>query len=243
MMIGSAALTAALLCSSAAQALTIGQTDAFEDGTTQGWGVPGASPNPPVNVATGGPNGTGDGYLQLVASGAGAGAAGSRLSVLNSGQWAGNYLATGIRTIRMDVNNFGPDDLYLRLLFEDFEGAGPPVNLALTEDSQFVPAGSDWTEVAFSIDLDNLVALLGTALGAVTDTDTLRIFHNPDPAFPGPGVGIPTVNVTLGVDNITAVPEPSAPTLALAVGLSLLAASAVRHRLGARNAPGQVFNR
>jgi len=41
------------------------------------------------------------------------------------------------------------------------------------------------------------------------DTDTLRIFHNPDPTFPGPGAGIPPVTATLGVDNMTAlVPEP-----------------------------------
>jgi hypothetical protein len=56
------------------------------------------------------------------------------------------------------------------------------------------------------------------------NTDTLRIFHNPDPNFPGPGIGIPAVNAQLGVDNITAaVPEPATVSL-LAGGLFLLLA-------------------
>ena len=70
-------------------AVTVGQIDDFQDGTTMGWFVPGASANPPANVPTGGPGGTGDAYLQLIATrGAGPG---SRLAVLNEGQWGGNY--------------------------------------------------------------------------------------------------------------------------------------------------------
>jgi hypothetical protein len=201
--------------------------DTFEDGTTQGWGVPGLSPNPPANVATGGPGGAGDNYLQLVATGTPA--AGGRLAVLNSSQWAGNYLDAGITSISMHVNNFGPDSLVLRLLFEDFEGPGPPENLVLTLAGVIVPANSGWVSVAFDLSLANLaVDTFGTVVGAMSDVDTIRIFHNPDPTFPGPGVGIPPVNVTLGVDDITthAVPEPS--TLALLGGG--LAAAVARRR-------------
>lgn len=207
-------------------AATIGQTDTFEDGTVMGWFVPGLSPVPPSNVSTGGPAGVGDAYLLLMAIG-GAGA-GSRLSALNDSQWAGNYVAAGVTLIRMNVYNFGPDDLYLRLLFEDFDGAGPPVNLALSATPVFVPAGSGWMTVEFPIAPGNLIVdTFGSAIGALTSTDTLRIFHNPDPTFPGPGVGIPAVIVSLGVDNITAVgvaeiPEPGALSLLTGGLLALL---------------------
>jgi hypothetical protein len=120
----------------------------------------------------------------------------------------------------MDVNNFGPEDLHLRLLFEAFSMPGPPDHLALSANAVVVPANSGWTRIQFPITpADLVIDTFGTVTGALTDMDTLRIFHNPDPTFPGPGVGIPTVNVTLGVDNITAlVPEPGTVWL-LAGGL------------------------
>lgn len=218
--------TSMLLSPRGASGVTVGQIDTFSDGTTMNWFVPGAHPSPPDNQPTGGPNGSGDAYLGIMALGGGG--PGSHLSVLNSGQWAGNYLGAEVTRIRMDVNNFGPDDLYLRLLFGDLDGAGPPTNLALTAQAQFVPAGSGWITVEFPIaPADLVVETFGTAAGALSSTDTLRIFHNPAPTFPGPGVGIPPVNATLGVDNVTAVPEPLAYQL-LAVGVVLLGYGVVR---------------
>jgi hypothetical protein len=222
---------AALLAVAAtADAIPIGP-DTFEDATTMGWGVPGLSPVPPTNVATGGPAGGGDGFLQLQAN-AGLGDAGSRLSVLNQTQWTGDFRAAGITAISMDVNNFGPDDLVLRLLFEDFDGPGPPVNLALTFSDVVVPAGSGWTSVVFDLSAANLVAgAFGTVEGALTDVGVMRIFHNPAAAFPGPGVGIPKVTTTLGVDNITAIVEGTVPEPATgALLLGGLAAALVRAR-------------
>jgi PEP-CTERM motif len=160
--------------------------------------------------------------------------AGGRLSVLNESQWTGNYLASGVTLIQMDVNNFGPSDLYLRLLFEDFGAVpGPPLNLALSAQAISVPAGSGWTTAFFPITpADLIVETFGTAIGALSDTNTLRIFHNPNPAFPGPGVGIPTVNVTLGVDNIealssTPIPEP---VTMLLLGSGLLGLAGLRKK-------------
>jgi hypothetical protein len=204
-------------------AVTVGQIDTFQDGTTMGWHVPGASPNPPANVPNGGPTGAGDAYLQLVATGVAG--PGGRLAVLNTSQWTGDYLTAGITAIRMDVNNFGPDDLFLRLLFEDFDMPGPPANLALSANAIFVPANSGWMTILFPISPSDLVVdTFGTVTGALMETDTLRIFHNPQPTFPGPGVGIPLVNATLGVDNMSAtaaIPEPGTVAL-LSGGLLLL---------------------
>jgi hypothetical protein len=77
--------------------------------------------------------------------------------------------------------------------------------------------------VLFPIQPNDLVAYqFGTVAGALSGADTLRIFHNPNPTFPGPGAGIPPVTAVLGVDNITAVvPEPGVIGL-VGAGLLLL---------------------
>ena len=214
----------AALAAFPAEAAVLGQMDTFEDGTTLGWsaGEPqsGSHPAPPVNVPTGGPAGVGDGYLRLTATGQQG--PGSRLSVLSGPSWAGDYRAAGITFILMDVNNFGPAELSLRLLFEDFQGFGPPVNLALSRDAVVVPAGSGWMRVRFDVSPGALLpGVFGTVEGALASTDTLRLFHNPVAAFPGPPDGQPAVNAVLGVDNITAsIPEPSTWWL-LGTGLAL----------------------
>lgn len=216
-----AGVGALALIASTALAAPVGVIDTFSDGTTMGWFVPGPSPAPPQNVATGGPSGAGDAFMVLTSLGAGAGP-GGRLSVLNETQWRGDYIAANITSIRMAVNNFGPDDLHLRLLLEAFPDApGPPTDVALTSSAVFVPAGSGWTTISFAVRPGDLVgAGLGTPVGALSGVDVLRIFHNPEPTFPGPGVGIPPVAVRLGVDNIAArVPEPLTLSLLLTGGL------------------------
>jgi len=197
----------------------VGTVDTFEDGTTQGWlvallGAP--HPAPPVNVPTGGPAGADDNFLLLTAIG-GAGA-GSRLSVLNLAQWAGDYLSAGITGIAMDVRNLGGSDLSLRLLFEN-PRVGPPTDMAISADAVFVPAGGDWTPVFFPIGLGALTALRGSVATVLGDTTAIRIVHNPVAGFPPPPVA-----AQLGVDNITAVarvPEPSVLWL-LAAGVTAL---------------------
>ena len=84
-----------VLCSfvTGIHAVTVGQVDTFEDGTTMNWFVPGAHPFPPANITTGGPAGVNDNFLMLTATGNPG--AGGRLAVLNESQWQGNYLALG----------------------------------------------------------------------------------------------------------------------------------------------------
>ena len=205
------------------QAATIGQIDNFENGTTQGWTVSllgSPHPAPPVNIATGGPLGAGDNYLQLTSVG-GSGA-GNRMLVINPAQWTGNYIAAGITSISMDVNNNGGSDLFLRLLFENPMGM-PPTDVAATS-SVFVPAGSGWTHISFGVAESNLTALAGSVHTVLLNTTAIRIYDSAALDFPGPAVV-----ARLGVDNIAAagVPEPGAWSL-LGGGLAALIAAGMR---------------
>ena len=198
----------AVAMSPAYAAITTGQTDTFEDGTTMNWGVgAGGHPTPPANSNSGGPGGIADNFLQLTSGGAGG--PGSRLAAFNTVQWTGDYLAAGVNRISMSVNNFGQTDVDLRLLFLNFD-AGLPVNMAIT-DAVPVAAGAGWQSIYFDIKTTDLTVLLGSAQAALSNTAELRLFHNPAADYPAPPVGPPAITAQLGIDNITAqtVPEPS----------------------------------
>lgn len=217
-----------VLATSATAAPILGQIDDFEDGTTEGWiiNLLGMSPPPPetipVNIATGGPGGVDDNFLQLTAVG-GQGP-GSRLSVMNPfQQWAGDYLASGITAIEMDVRNLGAADLELRLLFEDPTPVSPPANIAVSTQSIFLPAGGDWTHVIFPIIPSALTAVEGDVNLALANTTILRIFHGATPSLPPDAIA-----AVLGVDNIQASQAPEPATVAL---FGVAAAVALRRRV------------
>jgi hypothetical protein len=197
-----------LLATPASAAVVVGQIDTFEDGTTEGWttaiGPTGAiHPAPPSNVSSGGPDGLDDNYLLL--SSLGGFGPGSRLTVLNFSQWSGDYLAAGIGAISMSLNNFGNDELYLRLLFEDPMGA-PPTNVAFSTNPVVLLPGSGWQNFLFPVNPGALTAPIGSAEAALSQTTILRIYHSAAPEVPGD-----PIVAQLGVDNIqalAAVPEP-----------------------------------
>jgi hypothetical protein len=206
--------------------------DTFEDGTTQGWVVnllgSGSHPAPPENVDTGGPLGVDDNFLLLTAVG-GTGN-GSRLSAINGSQWADDYIAAGVTALTMDVNNFGPDDLFLRLAFED-PIPGPPANIAFSSDPIFLEAGTGWTTVTFPVGVGFLTAGLGDVETALHNTTLIRIYSSEADNFPNPVSPIDSVTVQLGVDNITAVTSVTAipePATLLLVGSGMWAAAAIR---------------
>ena len=230
---GGALLAAlALAAAPAAAQVTLGQVDTFETGT-DGWVINllGAGNPPPATLPVsiaGGPTGN---YLQLTALG-GQGA-GSRLNALNVAQWAGDYLGAGVGAIRMDVRNFGPSDLYLRLALEDV-GAMGPTAIAFTTTAVHVPAGGDWTRIYFPILPGALTVPLGSVVDALTSADAVRLYHSQLPNVPNPVNPIAPVQVVLGVDNvaaITAIPEPSTVAL-LGGGLIALALGARRRARG-----------
>ena len=201
-------------------AVTLGQMQTF-DGPESGW-VIGVGPfvGTPTDVPiepSGGPAGAGDPFMLIESTGTSGPQ--SRLSAQNFDLWSGDYIAAGVNQVRMDVRNFGESDIYLRLLFVDFEMMDP-VNAAFTSDAVIVPALSDWQTVALGIGPQALTPRLGSAGGALSNADEVRIFHSVLPFF-APGANPPFAG-TLGVDNITAafIPEPATWTL-LAGGLLL----------------------
>jgi hypothetical protein len=210
-----------------------GQVDTFEDGTIQGWLVgvgplAGNHPAPPANIGSGGPGGVDDNFLQL-RSVSGSSSPGGRLSVLNLTQWAGNYTAAGITALQMDLKNFGPSDLSLRLLFE---GGGPSqTDRAWSTVPVTLPAVGEWQRLTFPIALSDLTLGINNSIAdALATVTAVRLFHGSASAFPGEGVV-----ATLGVDNITAIgggttgpgtgggtaPEPTSMLL-VATGLGLM---------------------
>ena len=207
-----------------ASAVTVGQTDDFEDSTLQSWEAGGGSnPNPPTNISTGGPAGVGDQFLRLTSSGSSG--AGGRLVVFNADQWTGDYLADSIDSIRMQVRNFGATNLVLRMILEnanagDSLGTISPVN---------VPAGGGWTTVSFSLASANLMG--GDYTSVMEDVTTFNLVHSPSSITARSSA--PNIAAQLGIDNITAVPEPGGIVMALA-GWTLLTSMAVRRRASSR---------
>lgn len=135
-----------------------------------GWGheTP-ASPNPPSNVASDGPQGSDDAYLRVTATG-GLGP-GSKLLVTNSDQWAGNYFTNGVNAVSIDVRNPNTFPLSMRLAFR----SGP--SFLFSEEAILVQPGSGWQTIEFPITQDSIagVANFQTVLSNVTQT---RILHN-----------------------------------------------------------------
>ena len=218
-----------LLQSGLAAAVTTTQLDSFSDGTAQGWemGVASVTATHMAVIPDGGPAGAGDSILQVVADGTSV--AGGRLTFFNQAQWSGDYLSAGITAIAMDLNNIGSSEtLNLRLgINGGFRDAGLNFigGLFATSAVATLDSGSGWTHTVFSLLPGDLVPVSGrsgvagndvaAALGNVLE---LRLLNSATPDWNG----LP-VSATLGVDNITAVPLPSALVLLASGVVALLA--------------------
>lgn len=189
-----------LMASPALADIANGQVDDFEDGTVMGWSEGTGSPNQPVNVANGGPSGTGDNYLENFS--AGGGGPGSRQVMYNRDQWTGDYLDAGVTSIEADLANFGNVSLYVRIALEGAAG-----EQYASSNFFFLPADGMWYDAVFGLSAADLTQVggtdpLNTVLGGVGE---LRILSAESaPAWRGDAI-----SATLGVDNITAVPEPA----------------------------------
>lgn len=191
----------AAFCCGAAGAVMIDQVDTFSTPSTDGWGSGGQNPNPPVRIASGGPMGVGDGFLQV--TGNGSFGPGGKIVTLNAAQWSGNYLAEGITAIEFDITNTGATDVEIGLRFEGSTGG------LISLNTVSVPAGADWTRVSLPMDAASLTGP-GNYIATMLNNFRLRI---EDPRGP--------ISGQVGLDNITAVPEPATLGL-LVIGAALL---------------------
>ncbi|WP_146448720.1 hypothetical protein [Bythopirellula polymerisocia] len=178
-----------------ARAVTLGQIDDFQDGTTQGWIHGNASPDPPSNIADGGPGGVGDNYLQVKSNGVGG--AGSRLVAFNESQWIGDYLSAGVTSIAASVNNLGQTDLNLRFVL----GGGTSFTYYVTSDPIALPSGSGWQDITFDLSSTGVTVFSGpdSYEDVFSTVSHARIISNPLLEFRGE-----IIDALLGIDNISA---------------------------------------
>jgi hypothetical protein len=196
-----------LCCLNSADAISNGQDDSFQDGTTDGWMNGGTMQ--PVNIATGGPQGAGDRFMELTADGSGSN---GKLTVFNRAQWLGNYTTAGVNEIDVELNNFSGVALSIRLAFKSATFGGAP-GYVTTSAFSLAP-NSGWQHAFFSITPATM-----TAVGGPSDFATFfsapaefRIINATTTA----DLNGDNVIGQLGIDNIVAVPEPSAVFLLLA---------------------------
>lgn len=184
-----------LTASCAFGAVTLFQTDNFD--SLNGWTSGSPNPNPPSILADSGPSGGGDSALRVLANGGGAG---GRLVTFNRSTWVGDFSGEGITSITMDLRNLGTSSLSVRIAFN-----GPGGWWITAAES--VPAFAGWGNHAFNIQASALVASDGGTNAAATlaGVTEMRILHSPNPDHTGAAL-----SGTMLVDNVTAVPEPSA---------------------------------
>ena len=214
-------LTCVFLGSSAQAEISLMSFNDFEDGTTQDWtrGNFPVSDNP-MNIATGGPGGVDDNFLQVTASGI-PDVPGGRLVVTNAvgfGEtWTGDYVGAGVTAISLDLINLSTFDLNIRLGLSDdqFGQTG-----FMTEDILLV-AGAGWSSHTFSIAEADVINDTGLVYSDVfQNIETIRVIDNFLPFYAGTVRGRPGA---FGMDNVralagTAIPEPSTFSLCGLVG-------------------------
>ena len=203
-----------------ASAVVVGQIDDFQNGTTMNWSNGDIIGTVPVtNIATGGPAGAGDRYIQLTADGS---SSGGKLTAFNRDQWLGDYLAAGVTTIEVDLLNQSAVALSIRLAFKTGPGsAGVPGYLS---QAMLLPVNSGWQHFTISLLAANLIPVGGPdpwstlfigEVRFINETGTSNLSGNP-------------VVGQLGIDNVHAVPEPA--TTVLVAGSLLMVAARLRRK-------------
>ncbi|MEP4079058.1 hypothetical protein [Haloferula sp.] len=174
-------------------AVSAGLINDFEDGTLQGW-TGGAAP---TNIPSGGPAGAADNFLQI--------GGGTNFATINMGPDFAGAFDPSLTSYQVDLMRpaTDPDALDMRLvLFGPFT-----VNRWTSTVAQSIPNDGIWRTYLFSTLEADLTQVQGSDSYStlVANVGGVMFRHDPDPPEPG---GIPASG-TLGIDNITAVPEPS----------------------------------
>ena len=152
------------------------------------------SPNPPTNIATGGPAGAGDRFLEDVSTG-GFGA-GSKLVMFNEVQWTGNYVAAGIDRITTQMANLGSTTLHMRIAIR----GGPTSTAYGSTTATDLPPDGVWRVVTFDLTNSALTSIGGadTLAQVLANVNDVRILS----AIGGPSFQGDPIQATLGIDNI-----------------------------------------
>lgn len=172
--------------------VTFGQLDDFNDGTSQGWSHGPVSPNPPVVVFSGGPDGSV--YLENFSSG-NSGPGGKHIILNQDPRWTGDYLAAGINKIRVDIANFGAEPLPMRLAFLRID-----VDCWASTVPQIVPPDATWRNYEFIIEestMTSVFAMSSTFADAMRNVDGIRLM-----AATAPGCSGDQLLATSGYDNM-----------------------------------------
>lgn len=185
-------------------AVTLYQVEDFSAVHDWSGGVP--NPNPPVVVPDSGPLGGGDNALRVTSNGGGG--AGGKLLVFNTSSWTGNFSSAGITGIALDLRNTGTNTLSFRLAFNG------PGGWYVTPASP-VAAFTGWVDREFDIRPSSLISAGGNdAVLTMTAVSQMRILHSSAVDFRGA-----QVSSSFMVDDIEAVPEPSAWMIAAMAGI------------------------
>ncbi|HEY2760652.1 MAG TPA: PEP-CTERM sorting domain-containing protein, partial [Pirellulales bacterium] len=205
----------------------------FQDGTAGTWQGGGqlTRPNASSVVTDGGPTGAGDHYLQINSSLNDINAAPRLLAISSvpATEWTGDFIHAGVTAVSMDLLNPNPSTaLTMRIAFRDDTTNSSPAYVTDNADAVTLPPNSGWTHVTFQINSSVM-----TTVGAPGDFNTFlenvkefRIVDSVTPTFMGDQF---TSNMFFDVDNIMAVPEPSAFILS-AMALSALFATRRKRR-------------
>lgn len=195
----------------AASAISLSSVNDFESGTTQSWGNGGPAPDP-QNISTGGPAGLNDNFLKITSDGSGS--AGKLTSFNRDAAWLGNYLLSGVTAIRMDLQNLGTVSLSIRIAFKGTTSQGAPGYSSTTAFT--LPADGLWYTATFPVNASSMTGVNSPSAfnTFMTNPAEFRILHATSPSLTG-------TNVTsvLGVDNITAIPEPGVIALGIFGGV------------------------
>jgi autotransporter-associated beta strand protein len=182
------------------ECVVLNQTDLFQ-GSLDGW-TDGHAGNNVALVATGGPNGANDSYLQVSSGTFGLE---PKLITFNQMQWTGNYVAAGVASVSMSLKNFGGTTIPIRIAIRDGIG-GQTVGGYSSTNAFSLPADGQWHTAQFLLDAADLTPVgtglppLATELTAVQD---FRLLSAAQPAIIGD-----TISARIGVDDITALPPP-----------------------------------
>ncbi len=209
--------------------VTAGQIDTFEGGTSgslMNWSQGINAPQGSLVVATGGPAGAADHFMQITADSTSLG--GNRLTAFNRVQWLGNYNTAGITAIEMDLNALtAASPLSMRIAFKSGTSTISP---GYVSNPFTLPNDGQWHHAVFPLDAADFTAINSpTAFGTFMSSPAeFRVIQSSAPSLNGNAI-----DAVVGVDNIHAigqpVPEPTGVLLA-AAGVSFLAGSLRRRR-------------